>query len=35
MGIKEDYEKLIEQMLLFLNLKSGENLEVENPERGQ
>ena len=35
MGVKADYEKLIEQMMLFLNLKSGENLEVENPERGQ
>ena len=35
MGVKADYERLVEQMLLFLNLKEGENLEVENAERGK
>ena len=35
MGVKADYDKLVEQMMLFLNLKTGENLEVENPDRGQ
>ena len=35
MGNKADYEKLVEQMMLFLNLSEGDNLEVENPERGK
>ena len=35
MGLKKDYEVLVEQMLYFLNLKSGETVEVENAERGR
>jgi Fe-S cluster biosynthesis and repair protein YggX len=35
MGDKKDYEKLVEQMLLFLNLKEGVVAEVENAERGR
>jgi Fe-S cluster biosynthesis and repair protein YggX len=35
MGDKKDYEKLVEQMLLFLNLKEGQVAEVENAERGR
>lgn len=29
------YEKLVEQMLKFLNLEDGDVLEVENAERGR
>jgi Fe-S cluster biosynthesis and repair protein YggX len=35
MADKSDYEKLVEQMMLFLNLKSGTVVEVENAERGR
>ncbi|MCB0321363.1 MAG: oxidative damage protection protein [Bdellovibrionales bacterium] len=35
MGKKEDYQKLISQMLAFLNLSDEEVLEVENSERGR
>jgi len=35
MGLKKDYEFLVEQMLSFLNLKQGEVVEVENAERGR
>lgn len=35
MGDKKDYEKLVEQMMLFLNLTEGEAAEVENAERGK
>ena len=35
MGEKKDYEKLIEQMLLFFNLAEGQVAEVENAERGR
>jgi Fe-S cluster biosynthesis and repair protein YggX len=36
MSDKNDYQKLVEQMLLFLNLKQGENVaEVENADRGR
>ncbi|RMG44899.1 MAG: oxidative damage protection protein [Candidatus Dadabacteria bacterium] len=35
MGDPEDYNALVEQMLLFLNLKEGETAEVENEERGR
>ena len=34
MGDKRDYETLIEQMLIFLNLKDGQSSQVENAERG-
>ncbi len=35
MADKKDYATLVEQMLLFLGLKSGETAEVENAERGR
>ncbi len=35
MGKKEDYNMLVEQMMLFLNLKSGETFSVEDPTRGK
>lgn len=35
MGDPKDYEVLMDQMCLFLNLKQGSVAEVENPERGQ
>jgi len=35
MANPKDYEVLIEQMLRFLNLKSGDTAEVENAERGK
>jgi Fe-S cluster biosynthesis and repair protein YggX len=34
MGEKKDYDVLVEQMLLFLNLKEGGAAEVENADRG-
>lgn len=34
MGDPKDYQVLMEQMLLFLNLKDGEAAAVEDPERG-
>ena len=34
MSDKNDYQKLVDQMLLFLNLKDGEVVEVENAQRG-
>ena len=35
MGDKCDYDVLVEQMLLFLNLKEGKTAEVENAQRGR
>lgn len=35
MGDPKDYEKLVQQMLRFLNLESGDVSEVENAERGR
>jgi Fe-S cluster biosynthesis and repair protein YggX len=35
MGLKKDYEVLVDQMLRFLNLKEGDVAEVENAERGR
>ena len=35
MADQKDYQKLVEQMLLFLNLQEGEVAEVENAERGR
>jgi Fe-S cluster biosynthesis and repair protein YggX len=35
MGDPKDYQVLIDQMLLFLNLKAGSVVEVENAERGR
>ena len=35
MGEKADYEMLVQQMMMFLNLESGEVAEVENPERAK
>lgn len=35
MGNREDYDALVQQMLLFLNLKQGDVAEVENPDRGR
>ena len=35
MGEKADYEMLVKQMMMFLNLESGEVAEVENPERAK
>ena len=35
MSNQKDYEVLIEQMLCFLNLKTGDTVEVENAERGK
>jgi len=32
---KDDYNALKEQMLIFLGLKEGANLDVEDPERGR
>lgn len=35
LGNAKDYNALIEQMLMFLNLKEGTAAEVENPDRGR
>ncbi len=35
MGDPKDYQVLVDQMLLFLNLKEGTVAEVENAERGR
>ena len=35
MGDPKDYQVLVEQMLLFLNLKEGSVAEVENEKRGR
>ena len=35
MGNPKDYQVLVDQMLLFLNLKDGSVAEVENSERGR
>ena len=35
MGDPKDYQVLVDQMLLFLNLKEGQVVEVENAERGR
>ncbi len=35
MGNPKDYQVLVDQMLLFLNLKEGSAAEVENAERGR
>lgn len=35
MGDNNDYNKLVEQMMMFLNLQSGEVAEVENEQRGK
>ena len=35
MGLKKDYDFLVDQMLAFLNLKEGNLVEVENAERGR
>ena len=35
MGLKEDYQALIDQMLRFLNLKEGGIAQVEDAERGR
>ncbi|HMO01415.1 MAG TPA: oxidative damage protection protein [Oligoflexia bacterium] len=35
MGDPNDYQTLVDQMLMFLNLKSGEVAEVENASRGR
>lgn len=35
MGNKDDYARLVDQMLMFLNLKSGTVSEVENATRGR
>ena len=35
MGNPKDYQVLVDQMLLFLNLKDGSVAEVENAERGR
>jgi Fe-S cluster biosynthesis and repair protein YggX len=35
MADKNDYQKLVDQMYLFLNLKEGSVVEVENAERGR
>ena len=34
MSEKKDYDVLVEQMLMFLNLKKGDVAQVENAERG-
>ncbi|MBX7144812.1 MAG: oxidative damage protection protein [Oligoflexia bacterium] len=34
MGNPKDYQVLVDQMLMFLNLKSGAVAEVENADRG-
>ncbi|MBN8548858.1 MAG: oxidative damage protection protein [Deltaproteobacteria bacterium] len=35
MANPKDYQALVDQMLLFLNLKTGQSVEVENAERGR
>lgn len=35
MANPKDYQALIDQMMVFLNLKSGSSAEVENAERGR
>ena len=35
MGNPRDYQTLVDQMLLFLNLKEGSVVEVENAQRGR
>lgn len=35
MGDPKDYQVLVDQMLLFLNLKEGAQVEVENAKRGR
>lgn len=35
MANPKDYQALVDQMMLFLNLKSGASAEVENAERGK
>lgn len=35
MGDPKDYQVLVDQMLLFLNLKEGAIAEVENADRGR
>ena len=35
MGDKNDYQKLVQQMLIFLNLENGSGVEVENADRGR
>ena len=35
MGDPRDYQFLIDQMLMFLNLKQGDSAEVENENRGK
>lgn len=35
MGDPKDYETLVKQMMLFLNLESGAVAEVENADRGR
>ena len=35
MGDPKDYQVLVDQMMLFLNLKEGDLVEVENEERGR
>lgn len=35
MSDKNDYQKLVDQMMLFLNLKDGDLVEVENADRGK
>lgn len=35
LGSSSDYNALLEQMMLFLNLKDGVAAEVENPNRGK
>lgn len=35
MADKNDYERLMQQMMRFLNLEAGETLEIENAERGK
>ena len=35
MSDKNDYQKLVDQMLRFLNLQDGDVVETENSERGK
>ena len=35
MANPRDYQFLVDQMLLFLNLKEGQTAEIENEERGR
>jgi Fe-S cluster biosynthesis and repair protein YggX len=35
MANPKDYQALIDQMMVFLNLKAGSSAEVENAERGR